>query len=79
VLPEGAGAPSAAGLAFYDRLLDAMLARGLEPWPTLYHWDLPSALQARGGWPARDTALRFATTRSWSAAASATGCAACWS
>lgn len=60
VLPEGAGAPSAAGLAFYDRLLDAMLARGLEPWPTLYHWDLPSALQARGGWPERDTALRFA-------------------
>lgn len=60
VQPEGTGAPNPAGLTFYDRLLDAMLARGLEPWPTLYHWDLPSALQARGGWPERDTAHRFA-------------------
>ena len=61
VQPEGVGGPAPAGLSFYDRLLDAMLERGLDPWPTLYHWDLPSALAAHGGgWPERDTACRFA-------------------
>ena len=60
VLPGGTGPINSDGLAFYDRLLDAMLERGLEPWPTLYHWDLPSALQARGGWLERDTPHRFA-------------------
>ncbi len=53
VLPEGTGAINRHGLGFYDRLVDACLARGLEPWLTLYHWDLPSALQARGGWTNR--------------------------
>ena len=48
------------GLAFYDRLVDGMLERGLQPHATLYHWDLPQALQDRGGWTDRDTALRFA-------------------
>jgi beta-glucosidase len=48
------------GLDFYDRLVDGCLARGLQPFPTLYHWDLPQALQDEGGWPARETAHRFA-------------------
>ncbi|MFC5183420.1 GH1 family beta-glucosidase [Actinomadura harenae] len=48
------------GLAFYDRLVDALLDAGIEPWPTLYHWDLPQELEDAGGWPSRDTALRFA-------------------
>ncbi|RCV51017.1 GH1 family beta-glucosidase [Marinitenerispora sediminis] len=60
VRPDGAGALNPAGLAFYDRLVDALLEAGIEPWPTLYHWDLPQALEDAGGWPHRDTALRFA-------------------
>jgi beta-glucosidase len=61
VLPNGDGAANAAGLDFYDRLVDRLLERGIEPWVTLYHWDLPDALQDRGGWPARATARAFAT------------------
>jgi beta-glucosidase len=60
ILPEGRGAANEAGLGFYERLVDGLLRRGIEPWPTLYHWDLPEALEARGGWPARDTAFAFA-------------------
>ncbi|HEU5024661.1 MAG TPA: GH1 family beta-glucosidase [Spirillospora sp.] len=60
VLPDGAGPVNPAGLAFYDRLVDALLEAGIEPHLTLYHWDLPQALQDRGGWPSRDTAGRFA-------------------
>jgi beta-glucosidase len=61
VLPDGTtGNVDAAGLGFYDRLVDGLLARGIRPAVTLYHWDLPSTLQAAGGWPARDTAQRFA-------------------
>jgi beta-glucosidase len=45
------------GLAFYDRLVDGLLEAGIEPFPTLYHWDLPQALEDKGGWQARDTAL----------------------
>jgi beta-glucosidase len=60
VLPEGTGRINEAGLAFYDRLVDGLLEAGIRPFATLYHWDLPQALQDRGGWPARDTALRFA-------------------
>ena len=54
VLPEGLGAVNRRGLDFYDRLVDACLERDLRPWLTLYHWDLPSALQARGGWTNRN-------------------------
>ena len=60
VLPEGVGQVSAEGLDFYDRLVDALLAAGIDPYVTLYHWDLPSALQCVGGWTSRDMAYRFA-------------------
>jgi len=59
ILPEGRGAVNEAGLAFYDRLVDGMLERGLDPWCTLYHWDLPQALQEQGGWVSRDTVGAF--------------------
>ncbi|MDR2674742.1 MAG: beta-glucosidase [Opitutaceae bacterium] len=49
IQPDGTGAPNAGGLAFYDRLIDGLLAAGITPWVTLYHWDLPQALQRRGG------------------------------
>ncbi|MGI4872978.1 MAG: GH1 family beta-glucosidase [Janthinobacterium lividum] len=55
VLPTGTGAVNPAGLDFYDRLVDACLARNLHPWLTVYHWDLPAALQQRGGWTNRAT------------------------
>jgi beta-glucosidase len=54
VLPEGTGAVNRRGLDFYDRLVDACLERDLRPWLTVYHWDLPLALQQRGGWTNRD-------------------------
>jgi beta-glucosidase len=61
VFPEGSGAPNPKGLDFYQRLLDELLANGIEPFATLYHWDLPQALQDRyGGWRSRDTAKAFA-------------------
>ena len=60
IQPTGRGPANQAGLDHYDRLVDALLARGLTALPTLYHWDLPQALQDKGGWPARDTAYRFA-------------------
>jgi beta-glucosidase len=60
VQPTGRGAPNPAGIDFYDRLVDQLLGAGIEPWATLYHWDLPQALQDRGGWPERETAHRFA-------------------
>jgi len=59
VMPDGR-TTSAAGLAFYDRLVDELLSRDVVPVLTLYHWDLPQALEDAGGWPARDTAARFA-------------------
>ncbi len=60
IQPSGAGPANPAGLAFYDRLVDALLAAGIAPCATLYHWDLPQALQDQGGWASRDTAARFA-------------------
>jgi beta-glucosidase len=60
VLPEGAGRVEQRGLDFYRRLVDELLGAGIDPWLTLYHWDLPQALQDRGGWTDRDTAARFA-------------------
>jgi len=59
VLPEGSGQVSQSGLDFYDRLVDELLKAGVEPFVTLYHWDLPSALQRLGGWAAHDTVHRF--------------------
>jgi beta-glucosidase len=56
IMPDGRGPVNLAGLAYYDRLVDALLAAGITPYPTLYHWDLPQALQDRGGWTSRDTA-----------------------
>ena len=52
--------PTETGLAFYDRLVDGLLDAGSTPFPTLYHWDLPQALEDKGGWPKRDTAYAFA-------------------
>ena len=59
ILPEGRGRVNQAGLDFYDRLVDELLATGLEPYVTLYHWDLPQVLEDRGGWPARGTVDAF--------------------
>ncbi len=60
ILPEGRGEPNPAGFDFYDRLIDALLASGIQPFLTLNHWDMPQALQDRGGWPARETCAAFA-------------------
>ncbi len=60
VLPEGRGAVNAAGLGFYDRLVDELLGAGIEPLVTLYHWDLPAALDEQGGWLNPDVAHWFA-------------------
>jgi beta-glucosidase len=59
IQPTGEGPANAAGLAFYDRLVDGLLERGIDPLATLFHWDLPQALQDAGGWTNRDTAARF--------------------
>src|SRR5512146_3194242 len=56
ILPEGTGRVNQAGLDFYSRLVDRLLELGIEPYVTLYHWDLPQPLQDQGGWPARATA-----------------------
>jgi len=61
VQPAGAGAVETRGLEHYDRLVDALLERGIRPLPTLYHWDLPQALEDAGGWPERATAEHFAS------------------
>jgi beta-glucosidase len=60
IQPSGSGAVESRGLDYYDRLVDGLRSRGVRPLPTLYHWDLPQALEDAGGWPARDTAYRFA-------------------
>ncbi len=60
IFPDGTGQPNPKGIAFYNRLIDALLEAGIEPFPTLYHWDLPQALQERGGWQSRDTSKAFA-------------------
>ena len=59
IVPGGRGAVHPAGLDFYDALVDALLEAGIRPFVTLYHWDLPQALQDRGGWGARETAEAF--------------------
>ncbi len=60
IIPDGRGPVNEAGLDFYDRLTDGLVARGIKVFPTLYHWDLPLALQGFGGWTDRDTADAFA-------------------
>lgn len=60
IFPNGTGRPNAKGLDFYNRLADELAAAGIVPFPTLYHWDLPQALQDKGGWQNRDTAKAFA-------------------
>ena len=60
VLPDGHGRLNSAGLDFYDRLVDALLEKNIEPYVTLFHWDLPQALQDKGGWAERDTSKYFA-------------------
>ncbi len=60
ILPEGTGRVNKKGLDFYDRLVDELLKRKIEPYVCLFHWDLPQALQDKGGWPSRETARHFA-------------------
>lgn len=60
IFPQGDGAPNSEGMEFYDRLVDSLLNKGIEPNCTLYHWDLPLALESKRGWLNRDTAERFA-------------------
>lgn len=60
IQPEGKGRANKDGLDFYDRLVDALLAEGIQPSPTMFHWDTPLALEEQGGWLNRDTAKRFA-------------------
>lgn len=60
VIPDGTGQVNAAGLDWYERLVDTLLAAGIQPWATLYHWDLPQALQDRGGWASAETVDSFA-------------------
>jgi beta-glucosidase len=59
IQPDGRGEPNQRGIDFYRRLIDGLHARGIKPAITLYHWDLPQALEDAGGWPNRDTAERF--------------------
>ncbi len=60
IQPTGRGPANQEGLDFYSGLVDELLDKGIRPVPTLYHWDLPQPLEDAGGWPQRDTALRFA-------------------
>ena len=60
IMPAGRGRVNQAGIDFYSRLVDGLIARGIAPVATLYHWDLPQALEDEGGWPNRETAYAFA-------------------
>lgn len=61
IFPTGRGEINPKGIAFYDRLIDAMLAEGIEPWVTMFHWDLPQSLEDEGGWRERGVVDAFAT------------------
>jgi beta-glucosidase len=67
VFPQGTGTPNPKGLDFYKRLLEELQAAGIEPYATLFHWDLPQALQDKGGWASRATAQAFADYASYTA------------
>ena len=69
IFPQGTGRPNQQGVDFYKRLTDALLAAGIEPYCTLFHWDLPQALQDRGGWENRDVAKAFADYAGFTAGA----------
>ncbi len=60
IFPDGAGTPNQKGIDYYNRFVDELLANGIQPFCTLYHWDLPQALEDKGGWQHRATAQRFA-------------------
>jgi beta-glucosidase len=60
IQPSGSGPPNPRGIDFYSRLIDELLTANIRPVPTIYHWDLPQALEDAGGWPNRETAARFA-------------------
>lgn len=60
IQPTGVGAPNTKGLDYYSRFVDTLLQAGIRPWCTMYHWDLPQALEDRGGWPNRELASYFA-------------------
>ena len=60
IQPEGTGATNQKGLDYYRRLVDGLRGRSIEPMLTLYHWDLPQALEDSGGWTSRETSERFA-------------------
>ena len=62
IQPTGTGAPNAKGLDYYSRLADSLLEAGIRPWCTLYHWDLPQALEDRGGWPTATWPVTSPTT-----------------
>src|SRR5262245_21578252 len=59
IFPQGTGTPNPKGLDFYNRLVDQLVAAGIAPFATLYHWDLPQVLQDKGGWQSRDTVKAF--------------------
>jgi len=59
IVPRGTGPVNQAGIAFYNRVIDYCLKQGIEPWLTIYHWDLPQALEAQGGWTNRDSVEWF--------------------
>jgi beta-glucosidase len=61
VFPQGTGTPNPKGLDFYNRLVDELLANNIQPYCTLFHWDLPQALEDKGGWQSRNTSEAFAT------------------
>ena len=73
ILPDGRGRVNQAGLDFYDRVIDELLANEIEPLVTLYHWDLPTALEDEGGWVERRPSRRSASTSRSSPGGSATG------
>ncbi len=74
IFPSGAGTPNQQGVDFYKRLLDALLKAGIEPYCTLYHWDLPQPFQDRGGWENRDTPKLFADFAGYTAGQLADRC-----